>query len=602
MTTNLTKINDSFQLPIIHNSKTQKVDASIITDLELVSIIGDGDENNNNNNDTTGTKPIYNHVFQPKSKVGNEVLKQISSYYTTDTSFLSDTQLFMNAMQIKDVNHIYQKNNMTHFELDEMVKLVDEIKCDNGFCNKYLYVDWEFAKFMNNNSSFLQMMSIYNIASPIISLCIPIIILIIPFFVIKVKGIELSMKDYVDVLKNIISKHAVTRIFTDFNKVDFGQKMYLLISVAFYFFSIYQNILICVRFYSNMKKIHDQLFKMKQYLQFTIDSMDYHLSKSNNLSSFKDFNFKLQEKRVILCEFKENIECIVPFKVSFVKLLQVGHVMKTFYELYDRQDYCDAILFSFGFNGYLENVCGLKKHIDSGKMNYTVFVNDKKEKPHFKKMYYPKFVDDENQNKDEIVKNNCNLKKNIIITGPNASGKTTTLKSALLNVLLSQQIGAGCFEKCTMNPYSKIHCYLNIPDTSGRDSLFQAEARRCKEIIESISKPNSEETHFCIFDELYSGTNPEEAIISAKAFMEYLVKHDNVACMLTTHYTKLCKKLKKNARIENYHMETIKEEGDGDCNFRYTYLMKKGMSHVKGGLKVLKDMNYPKEIIDKTEE
>ena len=35
--------------------------------------------------------------------------------------------------------------------------------------------------------------------------------------------------------------------------------------------------------------------------------------------------------------------------------------------------------------------------------------------------------------------------------------------------------------------YDKIHCYLNIPDTSNRDSLFQAEARRCKEIIDALS-------------------------------------------------------------------------------------------------------------------
>jgi DNA mismatch repair ATPase MutS len=332
--------------------------------------------------------------------------------------------------------------------------------------------------------------------------------------------------------------------------------------------------------------------------------MNYHLSKSNDLLSFKEFNIILQEKRDLLCEFKENIECIVPFKVSFVKLVQIGHVMKTFYELYDRKDYHEAILFSFGFNGYFENICGLKHHLDCRKMNFTIFVNNKKQSPKFKNMYYAKFVDlDENENencKQSIVKNHCNLKKNIIITGPNASGKTTSLKTTLLNILLSQQIGAGCFEKCIMHPYSKMHCYLNIPDTSGRDSLFQAEARRCKEIIESISKPNSQETHFCIFDELYSGTNPEEAVVSAKAFMEYLVNHDNVACMLTTHYTKLCKKLQKNHRIQNYHMETIKEEGD--CNFRYTYLMKKGMSNVKGGLKVLKDMDYPKEIIDKTSE
>ena len=92
------------------------------------------------------------------------------------------------------------------------------------------------------------------------------------------------------------------------------------------------------------------------------------------------------------------------------------------------------------------------------------------------------------------------LAKNIVITGPNASGKTTTLKTTIINILLSQQIGYGCFESLEMMPYDYVHCYLNIPDTSGRDSLFQAEARRCKEILDIIEQ-NSNERHFCLFDE-----------------------------------------------------------------------------------------------------
>jgi hypothetical protein len=43
-------------------------------------------------------------------------------------------------------------------------------------------------------------------------------------------------------------------------------------------------------------------------------------------------------------------------------------------------------------------------------------------------------------------------------------------------------------------------------------------------------------------------------------------------------------------------MNTI-PEGDG---FKYTYYLKKGISEVKGGLKVLSDMNYPEEIINNT--
>ena len=96
---------------------------------------------------------------------------------------------------------------------------------------------------------------------------------------------------------------------------------------------------------------------------------------------------------------------------------------------------------------------------------------------------------------------------------------------------------------------------MNIPDTSGRDSLFQAESRRCKEILDKLSgeAPPTEEgkqqasaqwgpvRHFCIFDELYSGTNPYEAIASAYGYIMYLTKHDNVDFMLTTHYIQLCK-------------------------------------------------------------
>jgi DNA mismatch repair ATPase MutS len=74
------------------------------------------------------------------------------------------------------------------------------------------------------------------------------------------------------------------------------------------------------------------------------------------------------------------------------------------------------------------------------------------------------------------------------------------------------------------------------------------------------------------------------------------MKHDNVTCLLTTHYIKLCNKLSKNKRIQNYNMRTNKNSN----GFQYTYLLEKGISKIKGGLQVLKDMNYPKEILDNT--
>jgi DNA mismatch repair protein MutS len=136
---------------------------------------------------------------------------------------------------------------------------------------------------------------------------------------------------------------------------------------------------------------------------------------------------------------------------------------------------------------------------------------------------------------------------------------------------------------------------LNIPDTSGRDSLFQAEARRCKEIIDSIHE-NKKDKHFCVFDELYSGTNPDEAVTSALRFMEYLVKFTNVKCLLTTHFIRVCRELDENEKVENFHMKTI-QNGENRDDFTYTYSLEEGISEVRGGMKVLKDMDYPDEIL-----
>ena len=82
-------------------------------------------------------------------------------------------------------------------------------------------------------------------------------------------------------------------------------------------------------------------------------------------------------------------------------------------------------------------------------------------------------------------------------------------------------------------------------------------------------------------------------------YLKHINNNKNVNYMLTTHYYKLCKKLEKlenenkEKTIENYHMEINKNNE----NFDFTYKLKKGISKIKGGVKVLKDLEYPDEII-----
>ena len=216
------------------------------------------------------------------------------------------------------------------------------------------------------------------------------------------------------------------------------------------------------------------------------------------------------------------------------------------------------------------------------------------------------------------VRNHVNLEHFGVITGPNASGKTTYLKTTAINIILSQQFGMGFYSKCTLNPYTHIHSYLNIPDTSGRDSLFQAESRRCKEILQTIQQKGVTR-QFCIFDELYSGTNPKEATKSAYAFMEFLRQYKHVDLFLTTHYVSICDQwTKPNADkkiIENYQMvvksiSTVdgsivdedewreKEKEMPKVKRIPTYRIAKGVSHIEGALGILEDMEYPEEMIE----
>ena len=577
-------INDFFKLPIFYNADKISLKKNVINDLELTKTI---DESCN---------PIYNYYFNTGSNdITRQLIDQVSEYYTTDRVFLTDNQQLLTK---------YTNLNTKHTDYDNDYKNIIDIWCelknDTGFKEKYHYIDWSIFEFLNKSEPFLQFMSLYNLVSPVISLFVPIIILIIPFFIIRLKGLDITLNEYIEVLKVIAESHALGKLFTKFNEVSTNEKMYIVLSAAFYVFSFYQNILICIRFNNNMIKIHKYLKDIQQYLDSTINSMNNYLTYSSKLTSQQEFNCCIQSKIQILSEFKQKIVFISEYKLTnYKKCFEIGHVLKTFYELYDNKLYNDAFMYSFGFNGYIDCIEGLMYNIKERKINFAKFINknkntnkiiNKNKNTVFEGSYYACLKD------SNPIKNTIQLKKNLIITGPNASGKTTVLKSTLINIIFTQQFGCGFYDSAKMNPFKYIHSYLNIPDTSGRDSLFQAEARRCKEILDIINTTNSTDSHFCVFDELYSGTNPEEAVISATAFMEYIIQKKNVTCLLTTHFIKVCKKLKKNKTISNYHMETTKK----DNKICYKYLLKEGISVIKGGINVLCDMNYPREIIENT--
>lgn len=579
-TTIINNLNDHFKMPIYYNKNKTELKKNIVSDLELVATVD------------PSCNSIYSFCFNNTNDVSIAINNQIAQYYTNDTIFLKDNQKL-----IKSYTPLQKEYKYTEYSENykNIIDIWNELRVEAGFKEKYYYIDWDILEFLNRSELFLQFMSLYNLMSPLFSLMVPIIILIIPFFILKVKGITITMDEYIVVLKTVAQTNAIGKLFTvNFSEIDAQERIYIFASAAFYLFSIYQNITVCMRFNNNMKTIHNHFKELKIYLDNTIKNMQNYLEFTKDLISFEKFNETVRQKISELTNIYDKINSISEYSLTnFAKCKEIGRILKYFYELHTDAAYNSTIMYSIGFNGYIDCLEGLQKNIVERKMNFASFTQDVK-KGIIKNSYYACLKD------GNPVKNTIKFKKNIVITGPNASGKTTILKSSLINIILTQQFGCGFYDSAKIAPYDNLHCYLNIPDTSGRDSLFQAEARRCKEIIESINSSNDvKETHLCVFDELYSGTNPDEAEKSATAFMIYLNKYKNVSSILTTHFVKVCIKLERSKGIQNYKMVTETDENNN--KLKYKYKMEKGISQVKGVVNILKEMNYPKEIIGNIE-
>jgi hypothetical protein len=579
--------SNEFQLPIFYLENKQTIEDHIVQDLELIE-----------NKETK--KSLYDYVFNPTTLFGKKTLALWREYYTADSQFIKDTQKLIN----KKVSFLPEKTNA--LLQTEMAEIWADIKTDSAiFSEKYQYISWDWFKDLNNNSKFLQMMCLYSMTSPVISLLMPIFFLILPFFMLRAKGIPLTTTRYFEILKEMFKQHQLGQLF-NISNASWDKLIYVVGTFIFYILQIYQNIASCIKFYTNMKKIHYQLEKTREYIDATLQDMENFKTKCLKLQTYRPFIAGLDEKMLVLNKMKEEFNAVLPHSYSFKKLKQIGYSMKCFYQLYKKPEYTLALEYAFYFNGYLDNLTGLRSNIINNNINSCKIVkrerkerSERKEerdgKTSFKSAYFPTLLETD----VGPVKNSYSLDKHLIITGPNAAGKTTLLKTTIFNIILSQQIGHGFYKSAKLIPYDEIHCYINIPDTSGRDSLFQAEARRCKNILDKIDVGGLDRRHFCVFDELYSGTNPYEAIASAQAFLEYLNKRPQVDFILTTHFLELCKRLDNVDGMRNCHME-INDGGKSsslEFTYTYTYKIREGISEIKGAVKVLSELAYPSEII-----
>lgn len=197
------------------------------------------------------------------------------------------------------------------------------------------------------------------------------------------------------------------------------------------------------------------------------------------------------------------------------------------------------------------------------------------------------------------VRNPCSLEKSLIITGPNAGGKTTYVKSICSNYILAQTFGIAIAQQAQIAPQQALGSFMRIQDHVGNKSLFEAEVTRCAEIVahaKQISDAGKTATYF--LDEPMHSTPPAEGASASIATVHYLGKLPGIRVIVTTHFFELTQLADHTPHLfQNVSMEAIPTSGDNK-QFVFPYRIRKGPSFQCIALELLEKNSIPSELVE----
>ena len=192
------------------------------------------------------------------------------------------------------------------------------------------------------------------------------------------------------------------------------------------------------------------------------------------------------------------------------------------------------------------------------------------------------------------VPNSVHTGRPVLLTGSNASGKSTFLKAAALAALLAQSVGTAP-ARSYKAPCFRIYTSMALrDDIEGGESYFIVEIRSLKRILDAASDPSGLPVLCCV-DEVLRGTNTIERISASAEILDHLAD-SGIQVFAATHDIELTELMKN--KYSNYHFsETI--AGD-DVMFSYKLL--EGPADSRNAIRLLRALGYDPRIADRAEE
>jgi len=434
-------------------------------------------------------------------------------------------------------------------------KIADEI--NNNSSIEILFPSTFIINYINYFEQILDLYHLYKIYFiPMTSILYPLSAFIGPYIYIKNHlKMNITITSYIEIFYNILKFLFKT---TGNFRADITKFVSIFLYVGIYLYNMYQTYEIALFLHNTKYKLHSKMQGLVHFIRHSQNIMKN--LPSNIIAPY--FNITETYQRININNSMTDIYRI--WKDDDIKR-DISSLLKTIYAV----DVIDSI----------------NKLLLSGKWSTVLYSNE------------TLLWDAKNPIlKDDQISNPINLNKNIIVTGPNAGGKTTYVKTVLANVILGQTIGITYSLRSKMILYDTINSFMRVSDILGTRSYFEAEAEYCLNMInKAVDISAQNKRGLFLMDEPMHSTPPTEGMATAYAVIEYLSKLDGITLIITTHFHRLVK------LEELYPEKFINLSVDAiphNNKYIFPYKIKRGFSYLCIAIELLDIKEFPPIIID----
>ena len=498
---------------------------------------------------------------------GKDIAWHILQHPTANPQLLHQRQCALKYIQ-KSGSNIQQIVSQFHAVENDIHWLMTRAPISESTSLQLLYPSFFALRFINHLPYLLAALHIYKgYVSPCTNILTPLSTIFAPYMYLrKSMGSSLSMKNYLKLVATLLSKWVKPTGNLRTDAMRFG-------TLGLYLGMFAVGIVQSIELASSVRKLRKLILQKSKSIQNFVATNFLQLQQ---IPGYVWESYGIKEDNSIFLSIEK-----LPSGATLVyKFLSDSQTQHGFMSLLRRIYILDM----------LES---LSRSTNTGIASYATFLPPTS--PLSTRFYHMGHI----QLPLNQVRNPCSLQKNLIITGPNAGGKTTYVKSICSNYLLAQTFGITISQHSLIQLQHAFGSFMRIHDEVGNKSLFEAEVSRCAEIIahaEYVSKSGRKATYF--LDEPMHSTPPAEGASASIATVEYLGKLSGIRVITTTHFFQLTGLEKEHPQLfQNISMEAIPRKEDTNDTFKFPYRIRKGPSYQCIALELLKQSDIPQELV-----